>query len=125
MLRFLLVMILLVLTFVLCDIELVVLHTNDMHGRFEETEKNSGTCKDRNRELSCVGGFPRLVHEVRTIRRSLAGVSGKEVLFLNAGDSYTGTAWFTLYKWNITVEFINALELDVMVSTLDIFFIFS
>lgn len=95
-------------------IDLMVLHTNDMHARFEETSAMSGTCKERNRG-SCVGGFARIAHEVTRIRHS---GSGKEVLFLNAGDTYTGTAWFTVYKSNITVEFMNMLKFDVMVSYL-------
>lgn len=100
---------------VLCDIQFVVLHTNDMHGRFEETERNSGTCKESNRGKTCVGGFARLSYEVSRIRNCTAG-SGKEVLFVNAGDTYTGTSWFTLFKSNITIEFMNALHFDVMVS---------
>lgn len=99
-----------------CDIQFVILHTNDMHGRFEETERNSGTCKKNNGSKACVGGFARLAHEVRGIRNDTAG-SRKEVLFLNAGDTYTGTSWFTLFKSNITTEFINALQFDVLVSS--------
>lgn len=111
-----LVVVLSLVSFVLCDMTFVVLHTNDMHGRFEETERNSGTCKDSNRGKTCVGGFARLAHEVRRFKSAIAGESGKEVLFLNAGDTYTGTAWFALYKSNITIEFINALQIDAMVS---------
>lgn len=94
-------------------IDLMVLHTNDMHARFEETSALSGTCKEKNRGTSCLGGFARVAHEVKRIRN--AG-SGKEVLFLNAGDTYTGTSWFTVYKWNITLDFMNILKFDVMVS---------
>lgn len=39
------------------------------------------------------------------------------MLYLNAGDTYTGTAWFTIYKWKIAAEFINALQPDAVVST--------
>lgn len=41
---------------------------------------------------------------------------GPPVLYLNAGDTYTGTAWFTIYKWKIAAEFINALQPDAVVS---------
>lgn len=102
------------MNFVFC-IDLMVLHTNDMHGRFDETSQRSGTCREKNRGKNCLGGFAMLAHEVRRIKNS---VSGKEVLFLNAGDTYTGTNWFTLYKWNITLEFVNSLKFDVMVSRL-------
>lgn len=94
-------------------INLMVLHTNDMHARFEETSELSGTCKAKNRGKSCLGGFARVAHEVKRIRN--AG-NGKQVLFLNAGDTYTGTSWFAVYKWNITLDFVNILKIDVMVS---------
>lgn len=38
------------------------------------------------------------------------------VLYLNAGDTYTGTPWFTIYKDNITAAFLNLLKPDAMVS---------
>lgn len=97
------------------EFELVILHTNDMHGRFEQTSRNSGTCKEGNGSNDCVGGFARLAHEVKRIRTSL---TGKDVLFLNAGDTYTGTTWFALYKHNITLEFMNSLDFDVVVSNI-------
>jgi 5'-nucleotidase len=37
------------------------------------------------------------------------------VLFLNAGDTYSGSIWFSLYKENITAEFLNAIKPDAMV----------
>lgn len=99
------------------DFDLLILHNNDMHGRFEETEKNSGTCREDHRNVSCVGGFARVAHEVRRYRNLAKAGKGPEVLYLNAGDTYVGTVWFTLFTWNITYRFINALEPDVMVST--------
>lgn len=99
---------------VLCDFEVVVLHTNDMHARFEETERNSGTCKVKNRKKNCVGGFARLAHEIRHFRKFPKKDQG--VLFLNAGDTFTGTAWFSVSKANIVTDFINILKPDVIVS---------
>lgn len=99
---------------VLCEFELVVLHTNDMHSRFEEVEKNSGTCKAKNKNKKCVGGFARVAHEVETYRKFHK--SGQDVVFLNAGDTFVGTAWFSLFKAEICTEFINALKPDVIVS---------
>lgn len=102
----------------LCDFNVVVLHTNDMHGRFEETEKNYGTCKLKNRNKKCVGGFARLAHEIRNFRRFHK--EGQEVLFLNAGDTYTGTIWYSVHRSKICTEFINLLEPDVIVSRSEI-----
>lgn len=38
------------------------------------------------------------------------------VLFLNAGDTYTGTPWFNIYQHEIVTDFMNLLNPDVVVS---------
>ncbi len=35
-------------------------------------------------------------------------------MYLNAGDTYTGTPWFTLYKDNITAAFLDILKPDAI-----------
>ncbi|CAG2122753.1 unnamed protein product, partial [Medioppia subpectinata] len=35
-------------------------------------------------------------------------------LFLNAGDSFQGTVWYSLYKWRIVSHFTKLLKYDVM-----------
>lgn len=52
---------------------------------------------------------------VKEARKAAASGEGPPVLYLNAGDTYTGTAWFTIYKWKIAAEFINALQPDAVV----------
>jgi len=44
--------------------EFIILHNNDMHARFEQTNRNSGVCtqKDSIRD-KCYGGFARVAHE--------------------------------------------------------------
>lgn len=54
---------------------------------------------------------------VKKARAAAAAGEGPPVLYLNAGDTYTGTAWFTIYKWKIAAEFINALQPDAVVSS--------
>jgi 2',3'-cyclic-nucleotide 2'-phosphodiesterase (5'-nucleotidase family) len=99
-------------------LNLVILHNNDMHGRFEETSRNSGTCKDKTGPRpgrdGCVGGFARTAHEIRRYRKLAAEGRGRPVLYLNAGDTYVGTSWFAVHKWRITAEFLNALRPDAM-----------
>ncbi|XP_060656295.1 protein 5NUC-like isoform X1 [Drosophila nasuta] len=94
--------------------ELIILHNNDMHARFEQTNVNGGTCsaEDANTD-KCYGGFARVAHEVRTYREE-AKNGGTPVLYLNAGDTYTGTAWFTVFKDNITSAFLNKLQPDAI-----------
>ncbi|CAD0202682.1 unnamed protein product [Chrysodeixis includens] len=95
--------------------ELLILHNNDMHARFEQTSQLSGACTTADREAGkCYGGFPRVAHVVKEARRAAHTGEGPPVLYLNAGDTYTGTAWFTIYKWRIAAEFVNALQPDAV-----------
>ncbi|KAL1497991.1 hypothetical protein ABEB36_008863 [Hypothenemus hampei] len=95
-------------------LDLIILHNNDMHGRFEETESNTGTCQTANRNRTCIGGMARTAHVIREFRKQATEGTGPSVLFLNAGDSFVGTAWFSVFTWNITSEFINLLEPDAI-----------
>jgi 2',3'-cyclic-nucleotide 2'-phosphodiesterase (5'-nucleotidase family) len=97
------------------QLELIILHNNDMHARFEQTSINGNKCAQKDVEADkCYGGFARVAHEVREYRkRETEG--GTSVLYLNAGDTYTGTPWFQLYKENITSTFLNVLKPDAIV----------
>lgn len=54
-------------------------------------------------------------NRVREARKN-ESEGGPPVLFLNAGDTYQGTPWYTLYKWNISYMFLNKLAPDAMVN---------
>ncbi|XP_018574672.1 apyrase [Anoplophora glabripennis] len=87
--------------------ELSVLHINDFHARFEETNDSGGTCKETD---VCIGGFSRLYKELRTI------LDGKpDAVLLNGGDNFQGTLWYTVGKWNVTQQFLNKLPFDATV----------
>ena len=48
-------------------LELIILHNNDMHARFEQTAANSNTCgKDDITNNRCYGGFARVAYEYVT-----------------------------------------------------------
>ncbi|XP_045539153.1 apyrase [Papilio machaon] len=87
------------------DFKLDIIHYNDFHARYEETSVDTPTCHFNNG--SCLGGFPRLYSEIMQLRREKPNS-----LLLNAGDSFQGTYWYTLLKWNITQEFMNLLPHD-------------
>lgn len=96
--------------------KMIILHNNDMHARFEQTSKISGKCRKEDADTNkCYGGFARVAHEVREFRRQATAGEIPPVLYLNAGDTYTGTPWFSLYKDNITSAFLNLLKPDVIV----------
>ncbi|KAJ8711057.1 hypothetical protein PYW07_008299 [Mythimna separata] len=82
-----------------------IVHYNDFHDRFEETSVVYPICTTN--DTSCLGGFARLYQEIHTLLQEKPGA-----LLLNAGDTYQGTYWYTLLKWNITQKFINMLPND-------------
>ncbi|XP_034946723.1 protein 5NUC-like [Chelonus insularis] len=85
-----------------------IVHTNDMHSRFEETNAMSATCTENDKNLGqCYGGFPRIATLVREARKSPT-----PALFLNAGDTYQGSAWFIKYQWEVVAKFLNILKPD-------------
>lgn len=89
--------------------ELSIIHFNDFHARFEPVDAaTSGRCKPGDEE-SCVGGFARLFTLISRLREQY-----KNNLVLNAGDVFTGSLWFTLFKWNVTSTFMNMIPQDAM-----------
>ncbi|XP_049699209.2 apyrase [Helicoverpa armigera] len=85
--------------------KLDIIHYNDFHARFEETSVDTPTCRYNNN--SCIGGFPRLYQEIHTLLEEKP-----DSIVLNAGDSFQGTYWYTLLKWNVTQEFMNLIPHD-------------
>lgn len=75
--------------------------------RFEETNLNSGACKDGN----CIGGFSRVYSKVQELIKTTTNP-----IFLNAGDNFQGTPWYNIYRWNVTQYFLNKLPTDAYVS---------
>lgn len=98
------------------NFQLIILHNNDMHARFEQTSAMSGKCSKTDGDAGkCYGGFARVAHEVRKYRKEAAEGKIPSVLYLNAGDTYTGTPWFSIFKDNITASFLNMLKPDAIV----------
>ncbi|KAL5243001.1 hypothetical protein ACI65C_010411 [Semiaphis heraclei] len=96
------------------DLDLVLLHANDMHARFDETDLYCNECREDDASLGrCYGGFARVAQFVRDERR-LANESGLPSLFLVAGDTFQGTPYYSLFHWEPVVDFINQLRPDVM-----------
>ena len=98
--------------------QLSVLHVNDIHARMEETNKYSGPCTTRDAGRGkCYGGLARVVTAVRNVktqdqvRRRLiithltASVQESDgVVWLNTGDFFQGTLWYTLFKSKIVTK---------------------
>ncbi|GBP15293.1 Apyrase [Eumeta japonica] len=73
--------------------------------RFVETNPFGGVCNPS--VAPCIGGFARLTTAVRD-----AMALEPDSLLLNAGDSFQGTIWYNLLRWNVTAEFMNLLPHD-------------
>ena len=89
--------------------KLTILHTNDIHGRFEETDSRGFTC-ERTKE-DCFGGVARIATVVNDVRKKEGNV-----VFVDAGDRFTGTIWSDVYEGNASLVFFNALNYSAMVS---------
>ncbi len=95
------------------DYTLNILHINDWHSRVESINKYDSTCSAEDEtEGKCFGGAARLVTAVRETREEL---DGQNVLFLNAGDNFQGSLFYTTYKGAVEAEFLNLMGTDAMV----------
>jgi len=86
-----------------------IIHFNDMHARFDETNMFSNTCKASD---ECIGGYARVVTKVKELLASKAALNP---IYLNAADNYQGTLWYNIFRWNVTSYFLNLLPADAMV----------
>uniref|UniRef100_A0A673KT77 5'-nucleotidase n=1 Tax=Sinocyclocheilus rhinocerous TaxID=307959 RepID=A0A673KT77_9TELE len=93
------------------EFELTLLHTNDVHARVEETNKDSGKCT----KPPCFAGVARRFTKIKQVRSK-----EKNVLLLDAGDQFQGTVWFNFYKGAEAAHFMNKLGYDAMVSIMSI-----
>ncbi|KAM3932169.1 5'-nucleotidase [Leptodactylus fuscus] len=105
-----LVPVLLLLAGELCTLsasfQITILHTNDVHARVEQTNRDSGKCGNPG---DCYGGVARRLTKIKEIR-----ASHKNVLLLDGGDQFQGTIWFNVYKGDEAAYFMNYLQYDAM-----------
>ena len=95
---------------VLADFDLTLLHTNDVHGRFEPISATDTICTAaENRKGACFGGSARLYTAVEEARRT-----AKNSVLLDSGDQFQGSLLFRKYKGALTAEMMNSLGYDVM-----------
>ncbi|XP_053397598.1 snake venom 5'-nucleotidase-like [Mercenaria mercenaria] len=90
--------------------ELTILHTNDVHARFEQFNKYGSDCSENDvRNGQCFGGVGRRLSKIKEIR-----ASHNNVLLLDAGDQFMGTTWFNVYNGRATSYVMNKLGYSVM-----------
>ncbi|KAG8582137.1 hypothetical protein GDO81_007938 [Engystomops pustulosus] len=86
--------------------QITILHTNDVHARVEQTNRDSGKCGN---PADCYGGVARRLTKINEIR-----ANHKNVLLLDGGDQFQGTIWFNYYKGREASSFMNHLRYDAM-----------
>lgn len=92
----------------LADFPLRILHTNDVHARYEPVTTGGSTC-DAKADLAgkCVGGAARLATALAAAR------AGVNALYLDAGDQFQGSLLYTLHKGEATRAILDLLKPDV------------
>lgn len=103
-------------TFLLCLVraktKITILHVNDMHARFEETNENSGKCTPFEDKYGfCFGGFPRLSSALKMFKKQ-AESEGRIVLVLNGGDIFQGSLYYNFFKGEVCSKLVPFLNFD-------------
>ena len=96
------------------DYVLDILHMNDVHSRIQSVSKYNSTCAAEDEaEGKCFGGMARMKTRIDE-RRSALESDNANVLVLDAGDQFQGSLFYTTYKGEAAVEFLNMIKPDAM-----------
>ncbi|KAL2211783.1 Metallo-dependent phosphatase [Sarocladium strictum] len=82
-------------------------HVNDVHAHLDEFASSGTNCTDPSR--GCYGGYSRIKSTMDDLREE-----HPDNLWLNAGDEFQGTLFYTYYGGEKIAETVNALKFDAM-----------
>ncbi|KAK9780524.1 putative 5'-nucleotidase [Seiridium cardinale] len=82
-------------------------HINDVHAHLDEFSSSGTDCT--NPAKGCYGGYARVKTIINETRPS-----HEDSLFLNVGDEFQGTLFYTFYKGEKIAETLNQLGFDAM-----------
>ncbi|XP_030082034.1 protein 5NUC-like isoform X2 [Drosophila hydei] len=86
-----------------------LLHNNDMHARYDPVTNSCGKCPQGDDERGlCFGGFARIATVVTTARAK------GSTIYLNAGDTFSGTNWHRVFGGDLAAELLNLLKPDAV-----------
>ncbi|XP_064605250.1 snake venom 5'-nucleotidase-like [Liolophura sinensis] len=89
---------------------LTIVHTNDVHARFEEANAEGGKCKNESKVAGlCFGGVARRLTKIRELNNT-----NQNMILIDAGDQYQGTLWFNVFKGHAAAHFMNRLGYQAM-----------
>ncbi|CCA67175.1 related to 5`-nucleotidase precursor [Serendipita indica DSM 11827] len=83
-----------------------IVHTNDVHAHLDQWRAGRGT--DCTPGSECISGYARIKQKVSELRQSI-----QDPIFLNAGDEFQGTLFFTYYGGEKISYAINEVGYDV------------
>uniref|UniRef100_A0A224Y6Y2 5'-nucleotidase n=1 Tax=Rhipicephalus zambeziensis TaxID=60191 RepID=A0A224Y6Y2_9ACAR len=91
-------------------VKLTILHTNDIHSRILESDKRGMQCNEEKRsKKKCYGGVARIAYEARKLKKT-----ARNVLFVNAGDFFQGTLWYSILRHKIVSAAMSQMGYDVV-----------
>lgn len=94
------------------DTTLHIVHINDVHSRIQPISRFDSTCSAEDDAAGeCFGGMARIATAFDILRSDLAG---QNVLFLDAGDQYQGSLFFTTYRGAAAGMFMETIGFDAM-----------
>ncbi|KIV90644.1 hypothetical protein PV10_07927 [Exophiala mesophila] len=82
-------------------------HINDVHAHLDEFSSSGTDCTRP--ERGCYGGYARVKHVIDQQRPAY-----NDSLFINAGDEFQGTMFYTFYGGEKIAETLNQLGFDAM-----------
>jgi 2',3'-cyclic-nucleotide 2'-phosphodiesterase (5'-nucleotidase family) len=89
------------------QLNIAFFHVNDVHAHLDEFSSSGTDCTNPSR--GCYGGYARIKHTVDLMRPQYS-----DSLWLNAGDEFQGTLFYSFYKGEKIAETINQLGFDAM-----------
>lgn len=93
---------------------LTILHSNDVHSRLQPVNRFDSTCTAKEQaEKQCLGGMARLAHEAHAIIDEVEAARGN-VVFLDAGDQFQGSLFYTHHKGAAELAVMNLMRYDAM-----------
>ena len=92
------------------DYKLTILHMNDLQSRLEPVNETGGACTpDDVQAHRCAGGVARLAARINSER-----ASAPNVLVVDAGNAFTGSAFYDVHKQRAISETMNLIGFDAM-----------
>jgi len=90
------------------DFNLRILHTNDVHARYDQVQEDGSTCARKALDAGkCVGGAARLASKLKELR------AGANAIYLDAGDQFQGTLLYNQFKEKAPLDILRLLKPDV------------